>query len=109
LKVVEGFSGRPKKIQIYLDSGVTDHTGGDDGAVLTARLAAVLREKGWSDENLLHFVDQPLGADALRVFQLPEDKFSEAQRSQHNELYWRLRAWRALSFLFPPVTNDGGS
>jgi len=33
---------------------------------------------------------------------LRRDKWKEAQTSQHNEFYWRLRAWRALVFLFPP-------
>jgi hypothetical protein len=33
---------------------------------------------------------------------LRPDKWKEAQRSQHNEFYWRLRVWRALTFLFPP-------
>jgi hypothetical protein len=33
---------------------------------------------------------------------LRRDKWREAQTSQHNEFYWRLRAWRALTFLFPP-------
>ncbi|MGZ8920988.1 MAG: hypothetical protein ACXW3L_08390 [Limisphaerales bacterium] len=52
--------------------------------------------------NLLHHIDRPLNAEQLKPFDLPNDKFSEAQRSQHNELYWRLRAWRPLTFLFPP-------
>jgi len=33
---------------------------------------------------------------------LRPDKWREAQSSQHNEFYWRLRVWRALVFLFPP-------
>ena len=33
---------------------------------------------------------------------LSRDKWKEAQTSQHNEFYWRIRAWRALTFLFPP-------
>jgi hypothetical protein len=33
---------------------------------------------------------------------LRRDKWKEAQTSQHNEFYWRLRSRRALTFLFPP-------
>jgi hypothetical protein len=33
---------------------------------------------------------------------LRQDKWDEARKSQHNEFYWRVRAWRALTFLFPP-------
>ena len=62
-----------------------------------------LQRLGWKPgADLLHHVDQPLTAEQLKPFDLPEDKFKEAQRSQHNELYWRLRAWRALTFMFPP-------
>jgi len=32
---------------------------------------------------------------------LRPEKWGEALTSQHNELYWRRRAWRALTFLFP--------
>jgi hypothetical protein len=30
-------------------------------------------------------------------------RWGEAQTSQHNKFYWRLRVWRALTFLFPPA------
>ena len=62
-----------------------------------------LREMGWKDgKSLQYFVDaKPLSHDELAPFGLGADKVKEAQRSQHNELYWRLRVWRALTFLFP--------
>jgi S-formylglutathione hydrolase FrmB len=101
-KVLGTCAPKPRPIRIYLDSGVKDYTGGDDGAALTTDADAQFRRMGWSQADLMHFIDKPLTAEALRPFNLPPDKFAEAQRSQHNELYWRLRAWRALSFLFPP-------
>lgn len=102
-QVLATYTGKRKPIKIYLDSGIADFTGGDDGAEETAAVAKELLRIGWrSREDLLHFVDQPLSADQLKPFNLPNGKFAEAQRSQHNELYWRLRAWRPLTFLFPP-------
>lgn len=96
--------GTEKAIRVYLDSGIADYAGGDDGRQQTEAVAETLSRIGWKHgSNLLHFVDQPLNAEQLKPFNLPEDKFQEAQRSQHNELYWRLRAWRALTFLFPPA------
>ncbi len=95
---------RKKNIRIYLDSGTCDHTGGDDGLKQTEAVSSALGNLGWKQGNdLLHYIDKPLTAQELAPFHLPADKLNEAQRSQHNELYWRLRAWRALSFLFPPV------
>jgi enterochelin esterase-like enzyme len=103
-KVMANYQGKPKPVRIYLDSGVTDYTGGDDGARQTEAVARELQRIGWkAGEDLLHFVDQPLSASALEPYHLNPQKFAEAQRSQHNEFYWRLRAWRALTFLFPPV------
>ena len=102
-EIVGNFKGPKKPIRIYLDSGISDYSGGDDGLKNTEALARELTRIGWKQgEDLLHFVDQPLTAEQLEPFDLPADKFKEAQRSQHNELYWRLRAWRALTFLFPP-------
>jgi S-formylglutathione hydrolase FrmB len=102
-KVLGSFTNKPKPIRIYLDSGITDYSGGDDGARHTEAVARELARIGWkSGTNLFHFVDQPLTAAALEPYRLEPRKFAEAQRSQHNELYWRLRAWRALTFLFPP-------
>ena len=105
-KVVGKYSGKRKAVRYYLDSGTSDYTGGDDGARQTQALAEEFQRLGWKPgEDLLHFVDRLLTAEELKAFGLPEDKFAEAQRSQHNELYWRLRAWRPLCFLFPPETN----
>ena len=102
-KVLSSPLAKKKPIRIYLDSGTSDYTGGDDGLKQTQAVANELKRLGWNPgTDLLHFIDQPLTPDQLKPFDLPEDKFKEAQRSQHNELYWRLRAWRALTFLFPP-------
>jgi predicted alpha/beta superfamily hydrolase len=96
-------SAKKKPLRIYLDSGIADYSGGDDGLKHTEAVALQLQHLGWKPgHDLLHHIDRPLTADQLKPFDLPEDKFNEAQRSQHNELYWRLRAWRALTFLFPP-------
>jgi hypothetical protein len=67
-------------------------------------VAAALRRIGWRDEvGLKHFTDeQPLTESDLRQSDLRHDKWKEAETSQHNEFYWRNRAWRALTFLFPP-------
>jgi len=76
--------------------------GGDDGRQMTAAVVAELRRIGWR-ENLRYYVDEhPLTPDQLAATGLRRDKWNEAQTSQHNEFYWRLRAWRALTFLFPP-------
>ncbi len=107
-KVLGKYKERPKRIRVYLDSGVTDYSGGDDGAAETEAVARCLQRIGWKPgTNLQHFVDQPLAAGELAPHHLPEDKFKEAQRSQHNEFYWRLRAWRPLTFLFPPAGSRG--
>ena len=51
----------------------------------------------------MHFVDEkPLNPGELEKVGLRRDKWTEAQTSQHNEFYWRLRVNRALVFLFPP-------
>jgi predicted alpha/beta superfamily hydrolase len=102
-KVLGNYTGKAKPIRVYLDSGVTDYSGGDDGAKQTEAVAREFERIGWKQGvNLMRFVDKPLTAAELAPYNLPEDKFKEAQRSQHNEFYWRLRAWRALTFLFPP-------
>jgi hypothetical protein len=50
----------------------------------------------------MHFLDaKPLTPSELEHTDLRRDKWKEAQTSQHNEFYWRLRVWRALAFLFP--------
>jgi predicted alpha/beta superfamily hydrolase len=100
--VLKNYQGEPKPFWIYLDSGVVDYTGGDDNRSSTEQVAAELRRIGWR-QNLLLYVDgRPLTTEHLKATGLRQDKWREAQTSQHNEFYWRLRAWRALAFLFPP-------
>jgi predicted alpha/beta superfamily hydrolase len=97
------FKSKKKPIRIYLDSGRTDYTGGDDGLKDTEAVAEELRRIGYKkDKDLLHFIDDPLTEDQLHPLNLNEGKFKEALKSQHNELYWRLRLWRPLEFMFPP-------
>jgi enterochelin esterase-like enzyme len=105
-QVLKNFHGPPKPFRVYLDSGVVDFTGGDDGRSLTGQVAAEFRRIGWTDKNLELFTDAPpLTPGQLEPTGLRRDKWHEAQTSQHNEFYWRLRAWRALTFLFPPDKN----
>ncbi len=101
--VLEPYRGKPKPIRIYLDSGTIDFTGDDDGRKHTTAIADQLRRLGWKDgRNLQHFVDLHTLSDAeLEKTSLPRLKWKEAKASQHNEFYWRLRAWRALEFMFP--------
>ncbi|MBI2924609.1 MAG: hypothetical protein HYY24_02770 [Verrucomicrobia bacterium] len=101
--VLQTYGGKPKSFKVYLDSGTTDFTGGDDGRAQTAAVAVELRRIGWRDgRDLLHFVDErPLTETELAQTGLRRDKWKEAQTSQHNEFYWRQRVWRALVFLFP--------
>ena len=101
--VLRLYKQKPKPIRIYLDSGVIDFTGDDDARKDTAAVATELRRSGWKDgKNLIHFVDlKPLSEEELERAGLRRDKWKEAQRSQHNEFYWRLRVWRALVFMFP--------
>ncbi|MDX1951898.1 MAG: alpha/beta hydrolase-fold protein [Verrucomicrobiota bacterium] len=104
-QVLKPYNGTVKPLKIYIDSGKIDHSGGDDGLEETEAAVKELRRIGWGDGNLFHFIDLPLTAEALQGYDLNEEKFREAQKSQHNEFYWRLRAWRALTFLFPPASN----
>ena len=100
--VLHHYQGRPKPIWIYLDSGAMDFTGGDDNRALTAQVAAELRRIGWENDLMLYVDEQPLTPEEMEKAGLRRDKWNEAQTSRHNEFYWRLRAWRALTFLFPP-------
>src|ERR1043166_9205284 len=101
--VLQKYEGRRKALRIYVDSGVIDFTGDDDGRRYTERVAAVLRKIGWEEGvTLSHFTDQPMLELDLGRSGLRQDKWDEAQHSQHNEFYWRMRVWRALTFLFPP-------
>jgi predicted alpha/beta superfamily hydrolase len=103
-QVLGGAKAVRKSIRIYLDSGTIDYTGDDDGRRNTEAVAAELRRLGWQEpKNLLHYTDaNPLTEQEMEHVGLPRDKWGEARHSQHNEFYWRLRAWRALEFLFPP-------
>jgi predicted alpha/beta superfamily hydrolase len=103
--VLRPYSGKPKQTRLYLDSGVVDFTGGDDGNLLTTNVAQEFRRIGWGTE-LMHYLDsKPLTPAQLENSDLRRDKWPEAQTSQHNEFYWRLRVWRALTFLFPVVAQ----
>jgi predicted alpha/beta superfamily hydrolase len=102
-KVLRPYQGKAKPIRLYLDSGVVDFTGGDDGRKWTEAVAEEFRRIGWGKE-LVHFVDaKPPTLPEIEKIGLRRDKWAEAQTSQHNEFYWRLRVWRALTFLFPPA------
>jgi enterochelin esterase-like enzyme len=102
-RVLKPFHGPPKPFRVYLDSGAVDYAGGDDGRSLTGQVAAEFRRIGWTDKNLELFTDtKPLTPEQLGRTGLRRDKWAEAQTNQHNDFYWRLRAWRALTFLFPP-------
>jgi predicted alpha/beta superfamily hydrolase len=99
--ILRSYQGKVKATRLYLDSGVVDFTGGDDGQKLTAAVVEEFRRIGWG-KDLMHFIDEhPLTPVELEKTGLRRDKWGEAQTSQHNEFYWRLRAWRALTFLFP--------
>ncbi len=99
--VLRPYQGKAKPIRLYLDSGVVDFTGGDDGQKLTSAVVAEFKRIGWGKE-LMHFLDEkPLTLAEIEKTGLRRDKWAEAQTSQQNEFYWRLRVWRALVFLFP--------
>ncbi len=104
LRRLQNYDGPPKKVRVYLDSGVVDYSGADDGDADTTAVADALKRIGWKPgKNLLHFVDsKPLTEDELKPYGLDAGKIKEAQTSQHNEFYWRIRAYRPLTFLFPP-------
>lgn len=105
-QTLQKYSGPPKPFRIYLDSGTCDFMGGDDGRNLTGQVAHELARIGWGKELRLYVDEKPLNESALRAVGLRVDKWAEAQRSQHNEFYWRLRVWRALAFLFPANGTD---
>ena len=100
--VLKEYHGPAKPLRLYLDSGVIDFTGGDDGHSLTEQIAAELRRINHGNDLVLFTDAKPLILADLERAGLRRDKWSEAQTSQHNEFYWRQRAWRALTFLFPP-------
>jgi len=100
--VLKPYTGPAKPVRVYLDSGVVDFTGGDDGHSLTERVAAEPRRINHGQDFRLFTDAKPLILADLEKAGLRRDKWAEAQTSQHNEFYWRQRAWRALTFLFPP-------
>lgn len=102
-QVLRPFDGKARAVRIYLDSGTVDYTGDDDGRANTDAVVNELRRIGWKDgRTLRHYTDlHPLSEEELERTSLPRHKWGEARSSQHNEFYWRLRAWRALEFLFP--------
>jgi enterochelin esterase-like enzyme len=101
--VLKNYHGQPKPFRVYLDSGVVDFMGGDDGRALMGQVAAELQRIGGTNQLELFVDAKPLTPAQLEQTGLRRDKWGEAQTSQHNEFYWRLRAGRALTFLFPPV------
>jgi enterochelin esterase-like enzyme len=105
--VLKPYAGLPKPFRAYLDSGVVDFTGGDDGRSLTEKVAAELRRINHGQDVDLFTDAHPLTPAELAKAGLRRDKWTEAQTSQHNEFYWRLRAGRALTFLFPPPRPGG--
>lgn len=114
---LRSYQGPRKDLRLYLDCGTVDFMGGDDGHALTSEVAAELRRIGYQDASfdsgirepvrpggaaVMLFVDEkPLSSLELEQTGLRRDKWKEAGTSQHNEFYWRLRVWRALTFLFP--------
>jgi predicted alpha/beta superfamily hydrolase len=103
--ILRPYQGKPKPVRFYLDSGVVDFTGGDDGRGLTDAVGEEFRRIGWG-KNLMRYTDEkPLTLAELEKSGLRRDKWGEAQTSQHNEFYWRLRVWRPLVFLFPAAGN----
>lgn len=104
LNILKPYKGTKKPIRVYLDSGIVDYSGGDDGKSNTDAVAAELLRIGWKEgEDLQHFVEsKPLEEKELAGYNLGEGKRKEARTSQHNEFYWKVRAWRPLTFMFPP-------
>lgn len=95
---------KPGAIRVYLDSGTIDFTGDDDDRRYTDLVADEFRRLGWKDgKTLERFTEaRPFTDQELEKSGLPFDKWNEAKSSQHNEFYWRMRAWRPFAFLFPP-------
>ncbi len=104
-RVLKSYDGSPKPLRLYFDSGAIDFTGGDDGRGRTESVVAEFRRIGWKENLVLYLDAKPLTPAELEKSGLRRDKWSEAQTSQHNEFYWRLRAWRPLEFLFPPLAS----
>ncbi len=102
-QILQREQGKNRPVRIYIDSGTIDYSGDDDGRADTDAVVNELRRIGWKDgRTIRHYTDLHLLTDEeLEKTSLPRHKWGEAQASQHNEFYWKLRAWRALEFLFP--------
>lgn len=103
-QVLRPYQGKRKPFAVYLDSGAVDYSGGDDGRKHTEAVVAELRRIGWKDgKTLQHYLDvESLTEAQYEQAGLPRSKWAEANTSRHNEFYWRWRAWRPLTFMFPP-------
>lgn len=101
LESLKNYKSTPKPVKFYFDSGVTDFMGGDDGRAMTAAVASELRNIDGPESLLLYVDEHPMTPGQLEKTGLRKDKWKEAQTSQHNEFYWRMRAWRALTYMFP--------
>jgi pimeloyl-ACP methyl ester carboxylesterase len=102
-KVVAAYSGKPKAVKIYFDSGVVDFTGGDDNHALNQSLFKEFVRIGWKSGDLMFYEDSKPMTNQIELEHagLRRDKWAEAATSQHNEFYWRLRAEKVFKFLFP--------
>src|SRR5258708_5715282 len=72
--VLRPYQGNSKSMRVYMDSGVVDYTGGDDGRKLTAAVCDEFKRIGWRTE-LMQYVDQePLTVAELEKSGLRRDK-----------------------------------
>ena len=83
VNILQPYRGKPKPFKVYLDSGTTDFTGGDDGHAQTEAVATELHRIGWREgRDLLHFVDEkPLTEIELAKTGLRRDKWKEQPAS----------------------------
>ena len=88
---------------IVVDANLLLYAYDDDDRRHTDLVADEFRRLGWKDgKSLERFTEaRPYTDQELEKTSLPFDKWHEAKSSQHNEFYWRMRAWRPLVFLFP--------
>ncbi len=101
-QVLKPYHGKRRLFICYLDSGVVDFMGGDDNATLTKQVADELARIN-DERSVDYYLDaHPLTPKELAAAGLRRDKWAEAQTSQHNEFYWRLRSGEVLAIFFPP-------
>lgn len=90
-------------IRVYMDSGIHDWRGLDDGhrGMLMARLE--LQRLGFTEGvDLDWMVDTWFPkASELEGSRVRKDKYAELATNQHNEFHWNRRLERPLKFLFP--------